>query len=125
MRRWFPLLLAIAIGVALGLVYGWIISPVKFVDTTPASLRTDYKTDYVLMVAESYHADQNADLAARRLAIFGGEAPDTIASQALQFGRQAGYTSDDLALLQELTLAMQAHQPLPTPASDFQETVTP
>ena len=120
MRRWLPLLSAAAIGIALGLVYGWIISPVKFVDTTPASLRQDYKADYVLMVAEAFHADQNADLAARRLAIFGGEAPADIASQALQSGRQAGYTPNDLSLLQELTRAMQAYQPILTPIAGTQ-----
>ena len=58
MPRWLPPLILAIIGIALGLLYGWVIEPVKFVDTTPASLRADYQTDYVLMVAEAYRSDQ-------------------------------------------------------------------
>ncbi len=114
MPRWLPPIIAIIIGIILGLIYGWVVEPVQFVDTTPDSLRADYRADYVLMVAEAYHADQNAGLAARRLAIFGSASPADIASQALQIGRQSGYSSDDISLLQELTRAMQAYQPVPT-----------
>ncbi len=114
MPRWLPLIIAIILGIALGLLYGWVISPVQFVDTTPASLRADYRTDYVLMIAEVYHADRNADLATRRLAIFGSDSPATIAAQALQYAEQVGYSSNDVSLLQELTTAMQAIQPVPT-----------
>jgi hypothetical protein len=116
MPRWLTPLIFTIIGIAMGLFYGWIINPVKFVDTTPASLRVDYRTDYVLMVAEGYHADQNVELAVRRLAIFGSETPATLAAQALQMGRQTNYSEKDLSLLQELTRAMQAYQPISTPA---------
>jgi hypothetical protein len=116
MPRWLPPLIITIIGIAMGLFYGWIINPVKFVDTTPASLRVDYRTDYVLMVAEAYHADQNVELAVRRLAIFGSETPATLAGQALQMGRQTNYSEKDISLLQELTRTMQAYQPISTPA---------
>lgn len=114
MPRWIPPLIAIVIGIALGLVYGWVINPVQFVDTTPNSLRTDYRADYVLMIAETYHANQDAGLAARRLAIFGGDPPAAISAQALQTGQASGYAPNDISLLQELTRAMQAYQPVPT-----------
>ena len=125
MPRWLPPLLMIALGIAIGLLYGWIINPVKFVDTTPASLRVDYRTDYVLMVAEAYHTDQNVELAVRRLAIFGGETPAAISAQALQAGRQMNYSQNDLTLLQELTRAMQAYQPVSTPPGIAPEGGTP
>jgi hypothetical protein len=125
MPRWLPPLILSIIGIALGLFYGWIINPVKFVDTTPASLRVDYRTDYILMVAEAYHADQNVELAVRRLAIFGSETPATLASQAVQVGRQTNYSENDLTLLQELTRAMQAYQPVSTPAGIVPEGGTP
>ena len=125
MPRWLPPLLMIALGIAIGLLYGWIINPVKFVDTTPASLRVDYRTDYVLMVAEAYHADQNVELAVRRLAIFGGETPAAISAQALQAGRQMNYSQNDLTLLQELTRAMQGYQPVSTPPGFAPEGGTP
>jgi len=113
MPRWVPFVIAIILGIALGLLYGWVIEPVHFIDTTPDSLRADYRADYILMVAESYHADQNAGLAARRLSIFGSQSPANLASQALQTGRQSGYSPNDLSLLQELLRAMQAYQPAP------------
>ena len=125
MPRWLPPLLMIALGIAIGLLYGWIINPVKFVDTTPASLRVDYRTDYVLMVAEAYHTDQNVELAVRRLAIFGGETPAAISAQALQAGRQMNYSQNDLTLLQELTRAMQGYQPVSTPPGFAPEGGTP
>ena len=112
MPRWLPPLLFTILGFALGLLYGWIINPVKFVDTTPDSLRVDYRTDYVLMVAEAYHGDQNIELAVRRLAIFGSETPATISAQALQASRQMNYSDSDLSLLEELTRSMQAYQPV-------------
>ena len=113
MPRWLFPLIAGLVGVAAGVVYGWVINPVKFVDTTPASLRSDFRADYVLMVAESYSADQDVNLAGRRLAIFGAEAPAVIASAALHRAQQAGYAPADVALIQELTRALQAAQPLP------------
>lgn len=116
MPRWLPPFIAIVLGVALGLFYGWALNPVQFVDTTPASLRSDFRADYVLMVAETYHQDQNAQLAAQRLAIFGSDSPDSIASQALQIARSSGYASSDIALLQDLTRGLQAY--LPSPATE-------
>lgn len=114
MPRWVSLIIAVILGIALGLFYGWVISPVQFVDTTPASLREDYRTDYVLMIAEAYQADRNADLATRRLAIFGSDSPAATASRALRYAEQVSYSSNDISLLQGLTKAMQAYQPAPT-----------
>ena len=116
MPRWLLLPIMAIFGIALGLLFGWVIDPVKFVDTTPASLRADYRADYVLMVAEAYSAEHNSDQAAQRLAIFGSEAPSSICAQALQSAQRAGFSSNDLSLLQDLARAMQAYQPIATPA---------
>ncbi len=110
MSRWTLPLLALFIGIALGLIYGWGIAPVKYVDTTPDTLRADYRADYVLMVAEVYQSEQNPDLAVRRLAVLGSQPPGEIASQALDDARQIGYSEADLALMQKLTTTMQAWQ---------------
>ena len=112
MPRWVLLLAVGLCGVAAGVFYGWVINPVKFVDTSPAFLREDFRTDYVLMVAEAYHADHDAALASRRLAIFGSETPAGISVESLHTGEQVGYSSNDKALLQELTRALQAYQPV-------------
>jgi hypothetical protein len=114
--RWAISAIAILIGLGLGLLYGWVLDPVKFVDTTPDSLRADYRTDYVLMIAEAYHADRDAEAAVRRLAVLGSDPPSSLARQALQTAQRLGYAGNDVSRLQELSLAMQAYQPAPTPA---------
>ena len=113
MPRWFPTLIALALGITLGLVYGWMINPVQYTDITPDALRIDYRTDYVLMVAEAYHAEQDPALAARRLAVLGSEPPAVIARESEDFARQATYPPDDLTLIQDLTVALQTWQPIP------------
>ncbi|NOY97862.1 MAG: hypothetical protein GXP40_01490 [Chloroflexi bacterium] len=112
MSRWMQVLIATILGLAAGLVYGWNIAPVEYVDTTPDTLRADYRADYVLMVAEVYQTEQNLDLAARRLAILGSEHPSEIAAQALEFAQASAYTESDLNLLQNLSQDLQAWQPV-------------
>jgi len=113
MPRWFPILIVAILGVALGLVYGWVIDPVQYTDITPDALRIDYRTDYVLMVAEAFQAEQDHELAAQRLAVLGSQPPALIAAEAYDFANQSGYPTDDLALIQELTVALQTWQPIP------------
>ncbi|MCJ7584757.1 MAG: hypothetical protein MUO30_08305 [Anaerolineales bacterium] len=111
MSRWIKFFIVIALGLAAGLVYGWVISPVEYTNTAPDTLRAFYRCDYVLMVAEVFHSDQNIDHAARRLGILGSEPPARIASQALEYARLANFPASDLALLQSLTAALQTWQP--------------
>jgi len=110
-KRWLLFLLSILVGAGLGLYYGWVISPVEYVDTVPSTLRADYKADYTLMVAETFHSEQDVKSAARRLALLGSEPSAQIASAALEFARQNGYAPADIQLLQDLTLALQVWQP--------------
>jgi len=50
---WY-LLTGLVIGIGLGLVYSWVLSPVKYVDAPPYALRVDYKDDYRVLVAAAY-----------------------------------------------------------------------
>jgi len=100
--------LALLAGIGIGLAYGWVIDPVDFFDLTPDTLRADYKSDYVLMVAESYRVERDPGLAARRLAIFGTQSPSAIASSGLTYARANGFSDGDIVLMQELVTAMQA-----------------
>lgn len=112
MSRWIRFLIAIAIGAALGLFYGWAVSPVEYVDTSPASLRIDYKSDYVLMVAESYQLEEDLDLAVRRLALLGSDPPAETVRQALLFAERQGYTDADIALMRRLLRDLETWNPL-------------
>lgn len=109
--NWIKFFVAMLIGIALGLVYGWKISPVQYTDVPPNILREDYRTDYVLMVAEAHQNEQDPESAARRLAIFGSESPAQIVTSALEYASNNGFTESEILLLQNLLSAMQTYQP--------------
>ena len=105
--RWLAFLITIAVGVAAGLYYGWVISPVDYVDTTPNTLREDYKADFVLMVAEAYQADGDLEAARQMLALLDEDA-SAVVEEAFAFGVSHGYASQDLFVLHELLTALQS-----------------
>ncbi len=106
-KRFALFLVMIALGAGLGLLYGWVINPVKYKDTTPAMLRSDYKADYVLMIAEIYNNDQNLEQAARRLSTLASLSPARLAVEAGLTARQLGYAPRDLELVDKLAQALQ------------------
>lgn len=59
--------LGFLLGIGLGLLYGWVISPVKYTDTAPDSLRADHKEQYLILVASAYQAEGDLDHARLRL----------------------------------------------------------
>jgi hypothetical protein len=110
-KRWIFFVLAAITGIGIGLYYGWVISPVQYVDTTPSTLRAEFRADYTLMVAETYQSEQNLNNAARRLAILGSQPPAQIVSFALNFAQQNKYSPTDIVLLQNLGMALQVWKP--------------
>jgi len=106
-------LLAIAIGALFGLYYSWVITPVQVVDTTPDTLRLDYRADYILMVAEAFQLDRAPEAAAQRLARLGDDSPALIVQQAVIYAENAGYTGMDQNLLVQLRDALQTWNPSP------------
>ncbi len=107
MARWIRFLIAILVGLALGLAYGWLISPVRYIDASPNTLRIDYKTDYVLMVSEALQSDKDIQQAVRRLASLGATPPTELVAQTIQFAQKAGYTEADITRMQALLSALQ------------------
>ena len=106
MSRWTKFLLVIALGIAAGMVYGWFVNPVEYVDIAPESLREDYKTDYVLMTAEAYQVNQDLGTAVRRLALLGDTPPADMVAAAITYGLEHGYAAEDVALMQMLADAV-------------------
>ncbi len=106
MSRWTLFFLILLLGLGLGLVYGWVINPVSYQDTTLASLRIDYKTDFTLMVAEVYHQEGDLDWALNRLTLLEDKSPVISVDNALKFASQADYTLPDMFLLRDLSNAI-------------------
>jgi hypothetical protein len=109
--NWIKFFIALLVGIALGLIYGWKISPIQYTDVPPTILREDYRADYVLMVAEAHQHEGDPETTARRLAIFGSESPAQIVSATLEYAVNNGFTEDEISLLQNLLNTMQTYQP--------------
>lgn len=68
--HWY-LLTGFVIGIVLGLVYAWLISPQQYNDTSPASLQPEFKDQYRAMIAAAYIATLNLPRAEARLEYLG------------------------------------------------------
>jgi len=122
---WF-LLTGLVIGSALGLLIAWVISPIQYVDTSPASLRTDFKDDYRFMIASAYSASGDLPRAEARLATLAD--PDQVKAMGQQAQRMlANNTSMELVqVIADLSLAVQnrSAQSEPTAGQTGQVTAT-
>ena len=101
---WF--FITIALGLAAGLAYGWLINPVQYIETSADSLHPGFKADYVLMVAEIYKTDGDLPGAVQRLALLGSLSAERLVADALLTARAAGYSAPDLALMDALSQAI-------------------
>lgn len=102
------MILGLLFGALVALVYGWLIQPVEYIDTSPDSLRIDFRTDYVLMAAQAYAGDRDLNLARVRLAALGPLPPDQYATQAIDYALEHAFGPADLELLNQLALALRS-----------------
>jgi hypothetical protein len=63
----------LAIGLAMGLLIAWVIAPVQYTDTSPASMREEFKDQYRLAIASAFNATGNLERARARLALVGDQ----------------------------------------------------
>lgn len=81
---------ALAAGFALGLFYAWVIAPVRYVDTTPDTLRSDFKDQFRIAIAASYASNRNLERARARLALLGDAQPGQVLTAQAQRMLAAG-----------------------------------
>lgn len=76
MRRipW-DILLALLAGLGLGLVYAWLLSPLRVTSADPLALRADFKDSYRSAIAASFAATGNLPRAQVRLGLLGDPDP--------------------------------------------------
>ncbi|HEC34137.1 MAG TPA: hypothetical protein ENI37_05410 [Chloroflexi bacterium] len=116
MRRILSLAsVGLVVGVALGLLIGWVLWPVQYTNTAPAQLRQDYRNDYVLMIAAAYQVQGDLEAARARLAFLGAE---TLARPVVDLAEQLivedGRVSD-IEMLVHLADALGATTPSMAP----------
>lgn len=107
------LLLGIFIGLLLGLLFGWVIRPVEYIDTAPEALRDDFRSDYVLMVAETYIVDRDLEFARYSLASLGSRPPLNYVIDAIDFGVENEFDHIDLQTLNQLAVDLRSIPPAP------------
>jgi hypothetical protein len=115
MLRWLTFFMAIAVGIIGGLYYTWQISPVEYDNSSLDQLRTDYRADLVLMVAEAYARDGDLNLATRRLTPLGGGTSAGNVEQMLAFAERIGYAPSDLTRMRLLAGDLRRAAPLVEP----------
>jgi hypothetical protein len=132
---WISLLIGIAVGLAAGMAYAWAIDPVEYLDTAPASLRSDFRADYMALIASAYSATGDLPRARARMALLTDSEPaDTLAALAQQ-GLAQGRPQSEVRALAILAAALSGKAPpaalspspaiSPTLATRLPPTVTP
>ena len=115
-RTWRFVFFALAIlaGFAAGLSYGWLINPIPYEDfatrypsTSLDTLQIDYRTDFVLMVAELYHAEGDLPLALARLDLLGDTPSLLIMTETITYAETLRYADADLQLMKRLAFDIQ------------------
>lgn len=101
-------MLTIAVGLILGVLYGWVIRPGDSRNLDLTTLSEDYKTDYVLMTAEVYGRDGNLAEAIRRLALVDKNNPDLVVAGAVLHATDLGYVDSDMQTLAHLSDALRS-----------------
>lgn len=125
---WY-LLTGLILGLGFGLLYSWVISPVRYVNTEPASLRADFKEQYRALIAVAYLSNGDLQRARARLALL--DDPDiaqTILIQAQLAQDRAGPDSEKNGLGLLAAALNPASTPivtLPLPSSTSTEAPTP
>jgi hypothetical protein len=102
---WY-LLTGVVLGVAMGLIYSWVISPVTYVDAPPYALRTDYKDQYRALVAAAYLYSHDLRRAQDRLAQLKDDNPAQSVAMQAQRALAEGHPEEEVRALSALATAL-------------------
>lgn len=112
---WFLVVLALLVGLATGLLVGWVVWPVQWTDASPEGLQSAWRLEWLNMAADSYARNPNAELAQQRSAALGKFAPEALSTL------QAGAQGDRAAEINAFAEALASGSPVPEqPASQQQ-----
>ncbi|HDD55581.1 MAG TPA: hypothetical protein ENG59_05020 [Chloroflexi bacterium] len=119
--NWY-LLTGLVLGLIMGLVYAWVISPIEEVDSHPHLLREDYQDIYRALISRAYQANNNLPRAEARLELIADEDPAlALAAQAQRYLAEGGDVGT-AKVLANLSAALQsAAIPAETPLAPSTE----
>jgi hypothetical protein len=107
---------ALGVGLGLGLLYAWLVSPVRYVNTEPRTLRADYRAEYVRLAARAYEVDGNLERARARLALVASGDPGPIVVELAQRTAATGGSAETVQALSRLAAALGGGPATSTPA---------
>lgn len=81
-------LVAVVLGFAFGLIWGWAIQPVEWTDAVPELLNADYQREYLRMTIDSFLVNSDTTLALQRWQALGTDAPARLAEISANPGPQ-------------------------------------
>jgi hypothetical protein len=114
MRRiHWEILLTLIAGFSLGLAYSWGLAPLRYVDTTPDTLRADFKEHFRVAIAAAYVANGSLDRAEARLNLLGDPDPIQALSAQAQQMLAAGESFESVRQVAELAADLQAPGSVP------------
>ena len=110
--NWY-LLTGVVLGIILGILFAWVISPVKYVDTAPESLKDEFKDQYRVLIASAYVANGDLVRAKARLELLDeADIYLVVAEQAQQMLAEGG-SVEEAQSLGRLALALGQEIPQP------------
>jgi len=112
---WY-LLTGLLIGIAIGLGYAWVVQPVRYINTSPASLRADFKDRYRALIAAAYASNKDLVRAKARLALLKDADVFQALSEQAQRTLAKGGSNDEVSALGLLALSLGQVPPGPAAA---------
>jgi hypothetical protein len=102
---WY-ILTGLVLGVAMGLFYSWVISPVKYIDAPPYALRADFKDEYRALVAAAYLYSYDLVRAEDRLDQLKEDDPSQNLAMQAQKALADGHPEGEVSALGILAMAL-------------------
>jgi len=121
---WLALFLLIA-GTGLGILYAWVIAPAPFKDTSPDTLRADFKDDLRSLIAAAYTSNSDLERARARLALLGDSDPLAVLNAQAQRMLADGDSFEEVQQVAQLAADLQQPPPATTEPTRPSFTTTP
>jgi hypothetical protein len=112
-----PLVLGLIVGIAAGLVYGWVVQPLRTSQAAPASLRPDFQDEYAALIASAHAATGDLPRARARLALLPGAIEGDHLAALAQAWLAAGRPETEARALAALAADLSDLPATPSPAS--------
>ena len=115
--------LGLTLGFVIGVIYAWEISPVKYVDTAPRSLREDFRADYLALISSAYASTGDILRARARLELFSDPDPAETLTKLAQQRLAAGWPRSEIEAIAQLAVDLKGGHSSKTTTSALQTQV--